>query len=222
MASVNHAFSNSADILARMDGITIREATATDLARIAELVAGDPGDEAIGLLGSREKARRFGLAMATLDTHPPQWRDTLLAEREATIVAVLQVGARAEDIRITPRVVWLAVRTLGPIDVLFRQGRLAARRRVQPEIPPAAYHIAEFNVDPEYRGQGIGGVLLDHAAAQARERGHAQMSLVTTTSNPARRLYERHGFRVADIRTDAEYEELTGIEGRILMLKDLD
>jgi len=44
---------------------------------------------------------------------------------------------------------------------------------------------------------------------------------VTATSNPARRLYERHGFVVVETKTDPEYERGVGAEGRILMVKAL-
>jgi ribosomal protein S18 acetylase RimI-like enzyme len=47
------------------------------------------------------------------------------------------------------------------------------------------------------------------------------MSLTTHTANPARRLYERHGFWVVETRTDTDYERYTGIEGRFLMVKEL-
>jgi ribosomal protein S18 acetylase RimI-like enzyme len=47
------------------------------------------------------------------------------------------------------------------------------------------------------------------------------MALTTTTENPARHLYERHGFRVVETRTDPAYERYTGIEGRHRMVKDL-
>lgn len=63
--------------------------------------------------------------------------------------------------------------------------------------------------------------MLDYAEAEAREGGHPQMSLTTTTINPARRLYERHGLHVVQTLTDADYEKYTGIEGRHLMVKDL-
>jgi ribosomal protein S18 acetylase RimI-like enzyme len=48
------------------------------------------------------------------------------------------------------------------------------------------------------------------------------MSLTTTTSNPARRLYERFGFDLIETREDASYLAATGIAGRILMVKKLD
>ncbi len=34
-------------------------------------------------------------------------------------------------------------------------------------------------------------------------------------------LYEGHGYRVVDMRTDRKYERYTGIEGRLLMVKEL-
>jgi len=47
------------------------------------------------------------------------------------------------------------------------------------------------------------------------------MSLTTHIANPARHLYERHGFRVVETRTDPDYERYTGIEGRVRMAKEL-
>jgi ribosomal protein S18 acetylase RimI-like enzyme len=99
---------------------------------------------------------------------------------------------------------------------------MKARTRVQSKIPEHAYHIGELDVDPARRGHGIGGALLRHAEAEARSAGLKLMSLTTTTSNPARRLYERHGFRVIETKTDPEYQKITGIAGRVLMAKDLD
>jgi ribosomal protein S18 acetylase RimI-like enzyme len=59
------------------------------------------------------------------------------------------------------------------------------------------------------------------AEEQAREASAPAMALSTTTDNPARHLYERLGYRVVDTRRDPAYERYTGIEGRLLMVKDL-
>lgn len=144
-----------------------------------------------------------------------------MADLDGETVGVLQAGGNLSEFGLSLRDIWLALRILGPVRLITRIPRLAARSRVQPARVPGAYHIAEIDVDPEHRGKGIGGALLDRAEAQAREQGFEQMSLTTTTSNPARRLYERHGFYVAETLTDAAYERYTGIEGRYLMLKDL-
>jgi len=90
------------------------------------------------------------------------------------------------------------------------------------KAPVDAYVIAELHVDPPYRNRGIGRAMLRYAEEEARRKGCSVMSLVTHTSNPARRLYERHGFQVVETRTDPDYERYTGIEGRLLMVKELD
>src|SRR5439155_14521366 len=55
----------------RMERLTIRKASASDTDRIVELFAGDPGDEASGIAGSREKAIAFGTGMVRLPESPP-------------------------------------------------------------------------------------------------------------------------------------------------------
>ena len=46
----------------------------------------------------------------------------------------------------------------------------------------------------EYRGRGIGGRLLSLLHDAARRQGIKQISLSVNAGNPARRLYERHGY----------------------------
>jgi hypothetical protein len=48
------------------------------------------------------------------------------------------------------------------------------------------------------------------------------LSLTTAITNPARRLYERNGYGVVGEKRDAEYERITGVPGRVLMVKELD
>jgi len=66
--------------------------------------------------------------------------------------------------------------------------------------------------------------------AASRQRPGAEVALQglsirqatpADTVNPARRLYERHGFGVVETRTDPTYERYTGIAGRHLMVKEL-
>ncbi len=99
--------------------------------------------------------------------------------------------------------------------------RLTIRTRLQ--FPPVegAYHITEIHVHPERRNLGIGTRLLRFAEAEARRKGCERMSLSTTASNPARKLYERLGYLVVDQKTTPEYEAITGIPGRVLMVKEL-
>jgi putative acetyltransferase len=57
--------------------------------------------------------------------------------------------------------------------------------------------IKSMRTDPTVRRQGIGTALLEHATADARDRGVTRLSLETGSMAffaPARELYRRHGF----------------------------
>jgi len=60
---------------------------------------------------------------------------------------------------------------------------------VAPDVPELA--IAVY---PECRGQRVGSLLLGTLVNHARSDGHPAISLSVAGANPARRLYERHGF----------------------------
>jgi len=53
-------------------------------------------------------------------------------------------------------------------------------------------------VVPSKRGHGVGDQLLEALLAQAREAGYEAPSLNVEPGNPARKLYERHGFEVVE------------------------
>ena len=64
-------------------------------------------------------------------------------------------------------------------------------------------------VDPRYRRQGIGGILIERFAAEAGERGAKRLFLEMREGNSAESLYRRHGFaRVG--RRRAYYRRGTG------------
>ena len=52
-----------------------------------------------------------------------------------------------------------------------------------------------IGVESSYRGRGIGGRLLDALADLAGRKGFERLSLSVEADNPARRLYERAGYR---------------------------
>jgi ribosomal protein S18 acetylase RimI-like enzyme len=201
-----------------LDRLTIRRAQLADTERIAELVSGEPGQEAIAIAGCYQGARNFGMALVRLPNSPQGWQVSTVAELDGDVIGVIQVGY--VDFSLTPRLLWLAIRTFG-ISLVTILPRTRARRRVEPDVRVGDYHISEFDVDPRLRNRRIGEALLRHAEAEAREHGYTRMSLVTTTNNPARRLYERLGFSIAETRTDKKYQHITGIAGRHLMVKEL-
>jgi ribosomal protein S18 acetylase RimI-like enzyme len=56
---------------------------------------------------------------------------------------------------------------------------------------------------------------------EAARLGATNMSLTTTTANPAQRLYKRAGFTITRTATDPSYKKYTGIDGRGLMEKPI-
>lgn len=67
-------------------------------------------------------------------------------------------------------------------------GRLYVHRRER-EI-----RLMDIALLPEFRGDGIGGALLDDLFAEAAASGRT-LTIHVESYNPARRLYERRGFR---------------------------
>lgn len=65
-------------------------------------------------------------------------------------------------------------------------------RRTSDEIA-----LIDISIVREYRGRGIGTRLTRQLLAEA-EANHKKVSLYVEIMNPARRLYERLGFRVAE------------------------
>jgi len=53
-------------------------------------------------------------------------------------------------------------------------------------------------VVPSKRGHGIGDELLQELIAKAKAAGYDRLSLSVEPGNPARKLYERHGFAVVN------------------------
>jgi ribosomal protein S18 acetylase RimI-like enzyme len=58
-------------------------------------------------------------------------------------------------------------------------------------------------VVPSKRGRGIGEQLIAALIERAREGGYDALSLSVEPGNPARKLYERHGFEVVEQGTEA-------------------
>jgi GNAT superfamily N-acetyltransferase len=81
----------------------------------------------------------------------------------------------------------------------------AAWYRLFPAEDPGPGFVAtdvpelSIGVAAEARGTGIGSALLDALLTLARQKGYRAVSLSVDRQNPARRLYERKGFRDAGI-----------------------
>jgi GNAT superfamily N-acetyltransferase len=62
-------------------------------------------------------------------------------------------------------------------------------------IPGKRIYLSRMVVKREFRGQGIGGLLIDYLVAYAKELGYEEMSVgVDIVNVGARWLYEKKGF----------------------------
>ena len=83
-------------------------------------------------------------------------------------------------------------------------------------------YIAHLAVAEDFRRQGIGIRLLEHAEKEAIFQGKKKLSLLTEIENtPARALYEKFGFRVTDTIILPEQMRLSGSMGDVRMEKTL-
>jgi ribosomal protein S18 acetylase RimI-like enzyme len=203
--------------------VTIRAATGADVDRLGEIFMQPPSPESLGLLGDADLVRAFARGLIALDRIPNPQKPTVVAARAdgGGVVGFLQYTVGSGGMRISLGEVQLAFRLGGPRQILAALPRLRARQRVDMSPPVGTLYVAELHVAAAARGRGVGGALLDWADAEARRLGRDRVSLTTYSSNPARRLYDRHDFAVVDWRTDGAYERYTGIPGRVLMEKVL-
>lgn len=62
-------------------------------------------------------------------------------------------------------------------------------------------HISNIAVHPNYRRQGIGGILLTHLIEYSKQKGVKLITLDVREKNlPAQQLYKKYGFEVISIR----------------------
>ena len=125
------------------------------------------------------------------------FRNHVVAEHNGAVVAT---GA-AWGHRSNPGFALAAAR-----QILTCYGPLVAPRvilrglRIESVIPPPSrglHYLAHLGVQPELRGQGAGGALIEHLLAQGRAQGRAVAALDVAATNPrAQSLYERLGFQV--------------------------
>ena len=105
-----------------------------------------------------------------------------------------------------PRATTFFTESAGPADhlVAVHGGVVVGYVRLGSPTPlPESRHVMSINglaVAPGARGLGAGRALLEAAERRAREQGRRKLSLRVFGGNaPARRLYERAGFRVEGV-----------------------
>jgi ribosomal protein S18 acetylase RimI-like enzyme len=170
---------------------TLRPARKSDAAEIALLVnIAVHGSIGPGWAADRKAAGTYNplevgrLEMMRDDTEF-NWRSATMAEADGEVAGMLLGYRKADEYEPVPDDVWAPMR---PIEEL----EAGANGR---------WFISMFGVHKDWRGKGVGSVLLDHAEAQARmTQAHGQALIVEDANDGARRLYESRGFAVTTSR----------------------
>lgn len=84
-------------------------------------------------------------------------------------------------------------------DFLLIENNSGPIGRIYVHRTPAEISLMEVSLLPAWRGQGIGSALLHELLDEARASS-TPVTLHVESFNPARRLYERHGFRLVENR----------------------
>src|SRR5689334_11159532 len=104
--------------------VTIREAVAADNPRLAYIVFNEPDFEAVALIGDVPRARKYGYGKIALEKIPSsKIRHTVVAEQDGVVVGLLQYALDKEHLPTWP-VIWLLIKSVGPIGFLRRIPKL--------------------------------------------------------------------------------------------------
>ncbi len=202
----------------------IRAARRADRAALIEIRYTEPEPEILTICGSPDRARRVGGLLVRYGVEFRPERTTVL-EDDGRAVAVMEVWLPGDGVHLGP---WTMARILGRGLIIGGPGLIGRyrrhaglRERVDTPRPSNSLYIAHLNTLPESRGRGLGGQLLAHAEKMARLTKLPRLALDVYTTNPARRLYERNGFRTVAEKTDRDFERAAGVPGYALMVKQL-
>ena len=170
--------------------VTIRQAQASDAASIAEGIY-----EAFLLPGSEVENK---------PNFHHQWIDTLTAicaqpdtQYSYTNTLVAEVDGEIAGIMITVdgAIYRMQRENMFPqlkdlFNIAFGQGW----EEMEDEAKPGEYYIDSLSVLPQYRHQGVGTALIEHAKQQAQTLEIAHVTLAVEPMNVAKKLYQRLGF----------------------------
>ena len=108
----------------------------------------------------------------------------------ATALSAIHARAFPEDEFWDERIIAGQLSQPGVFGLLYKRGGMLLARLAADEA-----EVLTIAVVPERRQQGLGGGLIEAAAAEARARGAVRLFLEVSTRNPAARgLYQQLGF----------------------------
>jgi ribosomal protein S18 acetylase RimI-like enzyme len=143
------------------------------------------------------------------------WRGFLIAEVDGKPAAGLSAydPARVADIDVAVATE-LSALDWTPEQILASDARFKPFLTCVPDQPPGTWIVEWVATDSDYRRRGLADALLEDVLARGRKAGYrdAQISILMG-NDPARRAYEKAGFKLQRERTHPEFEELMRCPG---------
>ncbi len=188
--------------------VDVRTAADRDLDEMVALMYAEPGVEQVAFMPSLSGAPRFTRTLWQL----AGMHEFLVVDDGGDVLGFAWRREQGISIVHGARAAVAGWGLAGPVRLTLKGW---PRQLVELPMPPGP-KLVELQVHPTRRGTGVGTTLL---RAVIDEVGGRSLSLTTRSDNPARHLYERHGFAVTAEKCHRSYERRTGSRGRILMVR---
>ncbi len=173
--------------------VRIRDGRPSDAPEIAEAVMSAVGEKICnGMIGEGrtiEDVRMMFTFLASLDDSQYSWRNTRVAESEDGTIMGICVSYDGDDL--------LRLRKAFMRETQTRLGWSLSDEdweKLDPETVPEEFYLDSLEVNPKYRGHGIGKLLIHDAYERARLAGKPLGLLVDDENMGARKLYDSLGF----------------------------
>lgn len=165
--------------------IVVRNSTLQDGPEIAPLVIDAIGEIANRITGEEEPTAIIKglIELFERTDNRNSHLNTYVAEYEGQVAGMMIIYGGDEAVQLDSNLEkWLAAKN-APIQTIELEAR------------PDEFYIDTICVNPNFRGMGIGTILLNHAETLCKEKGYSKLSLsVELEKERARHLYEKIGF----------------------------
>lgn len=203
--------------------VTIRSAMPADAEVGAQLMCIAMGEVANFLFGfhNPDRAREVIEKLFANKNNRFSHQFVDMAIVDGNVVGLLLSCSGKEVRRLSMPMAWQTMRIYNPLEFIhFLRNTVPLVGRKEAE--PDEYFISDLAVLPEFRGNGIGTLLLAHAEEKARVKRLKKCSLTVAIGNDnALSLYQHLGYQVTEIIEFKQLSRHTNRRGSYRMVKIL-
>ncbi len=129
------------------------------------------------------------------------WRDVRLVRLSALADSPSAFGSSLEEEEGFSEADWRGWARSSPVFIALADGAPIGMVAAFPGDPSEDRRLVALWVNPDHRGDGVASALVSHVEDWARQDGAERLTLwVAQTNEPARALYQSHGFAGSERR----------------------